>query len=820
MPTNANDEKYDTNVSRYHIFLLSDPTLTYEITKKLANRPNITLSNTLFNNFNHQTLSSVFKCDINSSTPIINVTAHGNIEKNNRHYIIDDKNKGMDTGDFIQSIQSHIPNNKPIIMLLYLCYGAKAVEKNIQHLSKGSILIGFAQHTAKNDIFNDLTFRINTNLLSNHGDNDFITNLLNHILLYTPQEMTIAIRGTKENFIYKFEMPDELLIELDSIKQYHNNHRISFIREYNKFLSFENNLGLKQINESTKFGDFNDVSLEQWQQNYVRYIIGIERYCKACTDYIANSNSLPKFLAFTLNSGENLLHFAAYDNQIELVKLLVSKKLFDVDSTNREKFAPLDMALISKYNKTFKYLLLYAKDIDAIRPNGHSLLHMAMAHDLADKIKILCEAGAKLNVTLKESTNISKNVLQDTEQQVIEEMKAASVFLTAILQSRKRAAVALIECGVPLYNDILTIRTNDSSIDILDWAIEKSSTLAITRLLSTGFYNLQNIRTERYKNLLDLASKDETFAKLLSVHKVDLVELAIIQQDANTALKFIDSSTDFKKHGTNLLKLGMAHRNINLVQAALEKKVDTNIHNNNNDRYTPLHYAVANGDAELTRLLLAKDAKMTAAGNGLRPLHLAAFFGHHNILQILLQHFKEDLKLNYKDANGFTPLHYAAYNNDHKVIKLLLDNGANYNLHTKANVLTPLELAKAKGNKNATVMLSDHKFTKDTWPQIYALAAETCLAALVVIGALYTTGAIKLALAVFYLICVLPTTIATAYKVYSIYSQYQADINQTSVGLTPQLEQVNIRLPDPSTFIQNPDATRTTPNSREVKTRS
>lgn len=98
--------------------------------------------------------------------------------------------------------------------------------------------------------------------------------------------------------------------------------------------------------------------------------------------------------------------------------------------------------------------------------------------------------------------------------------------------------------------------------------------------------------------------------------------------------------------------------------------------------------AALNGDLELVNLLISKDAEVNK--KGWAPLHYAAANGNDNIVKVLLDHSA------YVDAgspNGTTPLMMAARGNHVSTVKLLLDNGADLTVKNQIG-LTALDFAK------------------------------------------------------------------------------------------------------------------------------
>ncbi len=111
-----------------------------------------------------------------------------------------------------------------------------------------------------------------------------------------------------------------------------------------------------------------------------------------------------------------------------------------------------------------------------------------------------------------------------------------------------------------------------------------------------------------------------------------------------------------------------------------------------------LFEACAAGELEAAERLIADapDAVHAYSHDGWTPLHLAAFFGHARVMEILLAHDAE-VGAPSKNPSGNTPLHAALAANQQMTAGLLLGAGADVNA-ADANGWRPLHLAAANGN--------------------------------------------------------------------------------------------------------------------------
>ena len=125
------------------------------------------------------------------------------------------------------------------------------------------------------------------------------------------------------------------------------------------------------------------------------------------------------------------------------------------------------------------------------------------------------------------------------------------------------------------------------------------------------------------------------------------------------------------------------------------------------DGWTPLHLAAFFGHARIAELLIANQADVLArsrGANGNTALH-AALAGNHKFVAALLIGHGADV--NAADAQGWLPLHLAAANNNMDAITQLIAQGADVHA-ANGEAKTALSLATEKNHREAAALLRRH----------------------------------------------------------------------------------------------------------------
>jgi ankyrin repeat protein len=184
----------------------------------------------------------------------------------------------------------------------------------------------------------------------------------------------------------------------------------------------------------------------------------------------------------------------------------------------------------------------------------------------------------------------------------------------------------------------------------------------------------------------------------------DLVRLLL---DSGTDVDVRSAAGEFGRHTAMHLAAMNGHKEV--VYILLEKGADVNaktgIIGENLADYTPLHFAVTEGDMEVANLLLDNKAHLAARDTlGDTPLHKAASTGHEQMVNLLLR--KAVLAdVDAKNGSGETPLHLAVKNKEKAaVVGLLLDKNASI-AATDGNEALALHYAAANGHEVAVRQL-------------------------------------------------------------------------------------------------------------------
>jgi hypothetical protein len=136
--------------------------------------------------------------------------------------------------------------------------------------------------------------------------------------------------------------------------------------------------------------------------------------------------------------------------------------------------------------------------------------------------------------------------------------------------------------------------------------------------------------------------------------------------------------------------------NLNGVEESIKLGADPNFQDANG--MSALHYAAAEGNLHLFKILNGHGGCFrTQSQDGSTSLHLAAYYGHRDIVEYILEEGSNDksVDVNVKDLDGSTPLHNAAYRGQCECATVLLDHGADINACQVTSLNTTYETTRS-----------------------------------------------------------------------------------------------------------------------------
>lgn len=123
------------------------------------------------------------------------------------------------------------------------------------------------------------------------------------------------------------------------------------------------------------------------------------------------------------------------------------------------------------------------------------------------------------------------------------------------------------------------------------------------------------------------------------------------------------------------------------------------------DGFTPVHYGAFFGHEDVVGILLPYGVELNVASKNelkVMPLHSAAASGHIGIVKRLVEHGAD---VNAKQQGGFTPLHEAAHRGDKDMADVLIKAGADLGARNTEGK-TPAEMARENGHSALAEILA------------------------------------------------------------------------------------------------------------------
>jgi ankyrin repeat protein len=398
--------------------------------------------------------------------------------------------------------------------------------------------------------------------------------------------------------------------------------------------------------------------------------------------------------------GMTALHWAAYQDDLEMVELLV-RAGSNVNASNRYGVTPLSLACTNGNGAMIELLLESRADPNASLPGGESPLMTAARTGSVAAVKALLSHGARVEAK--------------------DDRRGQTALTWAVAEGHAEVAEILIKAGADF-----RLRLASGFTPLL-FAVREGRTDAVRVLLKAGADVNETVaaegRSRGYGGRMPPAGASPLLLAVTNAH----FELAALLLDAGanpnvdlTGYSVLHAITAVRRPGVGdndpapqgsgamssielVKKLAASGGNVN---ARMTKRANLNNTRANELGATPFLLAALTADAELMRTLarLGADPLLPNADNS-TPLMMAAGLATRSpgedagteseVLEAVQTALDLGADINAVDNNGETAMHGAAYKNLPQVVKLLAAKGAKIQIWNQPDKFgwTPLTIA-------------------------------------------------------------------------------------------------------------------------------
>jgi len=364
-----------------------------------------------------------------------------------------------------------------------------------------------------------------------------------------------------------------------------------------------------------------------------------------------------------VNHGENALTLAIRENQIEIVKLLLTFRNIDIHHITNDNKTPLRIAIENENISIIKMLINHSGHL-LLKNENEVLLKNAINTSNSEVIKLLLDININIDVKFGSEKNtpliysikkILKDINIDTSEDEMAGLKTHSNLYYNDLYSYNDK----------MDEDRMSSVSSNSSVTTL--ATNKNISIADNNYYSRVFFNMENEEdsdSNHEPNSPYIYDSDDTLSDNDSINEKN-------SGNENENENESESDNSFNKDESNALdKKNLINTDIPILnhKASFDnhyKVVDTSI-------------AVDESYCDIIKSLLQYRAKVNLTNSYKdTALILACRYGLKNVVEILLNESRQldlDIGINMLDRYGNTALHNACKKNYTSIVKLLLQH--------------------------------------------------------------------------------------------------------------------------------------------------
>ncbi|KXJ74703.1 hypothetical protein RP20_CCG013108 [Aedes albopictus] len=364
------------------------------------------------------------------------------------------------------------------------------------------------------------------------------------------------------------------------------------------------------------------------------------------------------------SNGSTPLHFATFNGNPEIVKMLIDEYKADYKITTKDGQTLVHVAATTDNLEIIDMLIdAYAIDINKQDNDGNSPLHFAAFYGKREMVKMLI---VRHQADYKIANNRGKTIIH---------------------YAAERENMEIVQMLIDDYATDVNVQDNDGN----------------TPLHFAAFYG----KRKMVKMLIDKYNADY---KICDNRGKALIHYAVTGDNIEIVKILIDDyATDVNAQdndGNTPLHFAAFYGNREMVQMLIDKyNADYKIVSNRGKAL--IHYAAERENMEIVKILIDDYAADVNAqdNDGNTPLHFAAFYGKREMVKMLIDKYNADYKI--CDNRGKVLIHYAAAGDNIEIVKMLIDDyGTDVNAQDSYGN-TPLHFADFYGKLEMVRMLID-----------------------------------------------------------------------------------------------------------------
>ncbi|XP_051532559.1 serine/threonine-protein phosphatase 6 regulatory ankyrin repeat subunit C-like isoform X2 [Myxocyprinus asiaticus] len=463
--------------------------------------------------------------------------------------------------------------------------------------------------------------------------------------------------------------------------------------------------------------------------------------------------------------GNTALHMVCYAGQDTVASELVSCGA-SVNQTNMRGCTPLHLSAVSTDGLLcFELLINNGTDVNLQNIEGKSPLHMTAMHGRFTCSQILIQNGKRMKMRsaqrspsdllecLVENRVISTrpvrwrlyghsfksdvtSLCHEVASESSDELHLYTVNIVAGSKSRKHFRGAEVECAdkysyTPLHTAakhgqellVSTLMSNGADAarqDIngmcpLHLAVLYGFSDCCHKLLSSAGFDI-NSPDSQGRTCLHIAASVGSALHYASVNGWYLCTVALVKAgvdvnevDVNgcSALHYAAATQTSHRAEQNCpdsVSMGdNDEETLWCLEFLLDNAADPALRDSKG--FSAVHYAAAHGNKHNLKLLLEMSFRCVEQVEScvpVGPLHLAAYNGHSEALEVLLEML---VNVDVQDSGGRTALYVASLRGHSPCVEVLLVHGASYYMREHSRRWTPLHAAAANGQTDCLLML-------------------------------------------------------------------------------------------------------------------